>query len=637
LSPRARERAPAGAAVRSHPTLAPVGGKGEARRSLSPSTTASDPPPEETLGPRAVPAEMERLGRLELLHRISLALSSEKNRERLIETILIEAQTLCNADGGTLYLKNDREQLRFAILRNDSLKLALGGTTGQAIDLPPIPIRDPMTGKPNHANVASFYACTQKSINIEDAYTAVGFDFSGMMAFDQRHGYRSMSFLTIPLQNSEGLVLGVLQLINARNRETGRVQRFGAEDQHIVEALASHAGIAIDNQNLLEDQKRLLESFIVMLAGAIDAESPYTGAHCERVPVLAEMLTRSLCETESGPFAGFRLNAEEWYELRIAAWLHDCGKVATPTHVMDKATKLERVHDRIEGVRTRFEVLKRDAQIALLESIRERPAGRQHLENEYAERIAELEAELALLARSNIGGEFLSEEHRRRIREIARRSYVQAGQSVPLLSQDEVDNLCISRGTLTNAERLLINSHMVQTLRMLEALPFPRQLRRVPEYAGGHHERMDGNGYPRGLFAGDMSIPARVLAIADVFEALTATDRPYKPGKKLSEAMQIMGAMKRDNHLDPDLLDHFVSSGVYRRYAERYLGPELIDDVDEAALLAIVPKPFDLPPEELRKQRWQSFLPQYQELGARRVNGLPRPPASTGTSRSTST
>ncbi|HWO11182.1 MAG TPA: HD domain-containing phosphohydrolase, partial [Polyangiaceae bacterium] len=566
----------------------------------------------------------QRLSRLELLHRISLALSSERNRDRLIETILIEAQTLCNADGGTLYLKNDQDQLRFVILRNESLKLSLGGTTGQAIDLPPIPISDPATGKPNHANVASFAACTQKSINIADAYAAVGFDFSGTQAFDRRHDYRSTSFLTIPLQNSEGLVLGVLQLINARHRGTGRVQAFRPEDQHIVEALASHAGIAIDNQNLLADQKQLLESFIVMLAGAIDAESPYTGAHCERVPVLAEMLTRSLCEASAGPFAGFRLNEEEWYELRIAAWLHDCGKVATPTHVMDKATKLECVHDRLEGVRTRFEVLKRDAKIALLEALSERPTEREQLEKEHAQRVAELDAELSLLARSNIGGEFLSEEQRQRIREIAKRRYVQGDQTLPLLTEDEVDNLCISRGTLTEAERLLINGHMVQTLRMLEALPFPRQLRRVPEYAGGHHERMDGKGYPRGLFAGDMSIPARALAIADVFEALTATDRPYKPGKKLSEAMQIMGAMKRDNHLDPDLLDHFVSSGVYRSYAERYLSPELIDEVDEAALLAIRPKPFELPPEDVRRQRWQGFLPQYRELGARRVNGLPQ-------------
>ncbi|MEY4550061.1 MAG: hypothetical protein RL685_6256, partial [Pseudomonadota bacterium] len=245
------------------------------------------------------------------------------------------------------------------------------------------------------------------------------------------------------------------------------------------------------------------------------------------------------------------------------------------------------------------------------------------LEREYERQVAELRADLQLISTSNVGGEFLSEEQRKRIRQIGERRYREGGQELALLSAEEMDNLCISRGTLTNEERLLINGHMVQTLRMLQALPFPRQLRRVPEYAGGHHERMDGNGYPRGLFAGDMSVPARVLAIADVFEALTATDRPYKPGKKLSEAMHIMGAMKRDNHLDPELLDHFVSSGVYRRYAERYLGAELIDAVDEAALLAIRPKPFELPPEEVRKRRWEGFLPQYQQLGERRVSGVP--------------
>ena len=510
----------------------------------------------------------------------------------------------------------------FAILRNDSLKLSLGGTTGLPIDLPPVPMRDPVTGQPNHKNVASFAASGNHSVNIDDAYAAAGFDFSGTQAFDLRHGYRSTSFLTIPLQNNEGLVLGVLQLINARD-DRGQVVAFRREDQLIVEALASQAGIAIDNRNLLDGQRDLLESFIRMIAGAIDAESPYTGAHCERVPVLAEMLTRSLCEAKAGPFADFNLNEDEWYELHIAAWLHDCGKVATPTHVMDKATKLECVYDRINAVRTRFELMKRDAKIAYLEAVTERPSERLAAEATYQETLAQLDRELALILVSNVGGEYLSEEKQSLIRAIGRRTYLEAGCPVPVLSEDEVANLCISRGTLTNEERLIINGHMVQTVRMLEALPFPRHLRRVPEYAGGHHERMDGTGYPKGLFAGDMSVPARVLAIADVFEALTATDRPYKSGKKLSETMKIMGFMKRDNHLDPDLLDHFISSGVYRTYAERYLDRELIDAVDEAALLQIRPKPFDLPAAELRDARWGQFLPEYLRSGLRQVSGLP--------------
>jgi HD-GYP domain-containing protein (c-di-GMP phosphodiesterase class II) len=566
----------------------------------------------------------ERLRRATLLHRTGLALSSERNRDRLLETILVEAQDVCHADGGTLYLRNDRDELSFAILRNDTLGMRLGGTTGKFVDLPPIPTVDPESGQPNHANVASFAAHVKQSVNIRDAYDAPGFDFSGTRAFDEQHGYRSKSFLTIPLQNSEGLVLGVLQLINARRAATSEVLPFRHEDQLIVEAFASQAGIAIDNRNLLDGQRELLESFIMMIAGAIDAKSPYTGAHCERVPVLTEMLTRSLCEVTSGPFEGFSLTEEEWYELHIAAWLHDCGKVVTPTHLMDKSTKLERVHDRVHAVRTRFEVLARDARIAYLEAAAGRPAEERALfESAHLAHVAELEAELALIERSNIGGEFVSADDQAKLRSIGGRTYVEGGRRVPLLSADEIENLCISRGTLTREERIIINGHMVQTVRMLEALPFPRHLRRVPEYATGHHERMDGKGYPKGLFAGDMSIPARVLAIADVFEALTATDRPYKQGKKLSETMRIMGNMKRDNHLDPDLLDHFVKSGVYRKYAKRYLSPDLIDAVDEAALLAIVPKPFELLPVAERRARFRDFLPEYRPSGQRRVSGLP--------------
>ncbi|HEX9621203.1 MAG TPA: GAF domain-containing protein, partial [Polyangiaceae bacterium] len=304
----------------------------------------------------------ERLRRLELLHRIGISLSAEQNKDRLIETILIESKELCNADGGTLYLKGENHELTFEILINDSLGLHLGGTTGTPVGLPPIPMRDEHGGA-NHKNVASYAAWLQRSVNIPDAYDAEGFDFSGTKNFDEKSGYRSKSFLTIPLVNNEGLVIGVLQLLNARDRATGELVHFSIEDQLIVEALASQAGIALDNQLLLDGQKTLLESFIRLIAAAIDAKSAYTGGHCERVPVLTEMLTRSVCDAESGPFAGFSLSEDEWYELHIAAWLHDCGKVTTPVHVMDKATKLETIFDRIEIVRVRFEVLRRDAEL----------------------------------------------------------------------------------------------------------------------------------------------------------------------------------------------------------------------------------------------------------------------------------
>lgn len=581
------------------------------------------------LGLAAPTAELRsQLHRLGLLHRVGVSLSAERNRDRLIEMILIEAKTLCNADGGTLYLRDDEEEkgdhddtLRFAIMRTDSLGIALGGTTGKPVELPPIPLFH-QDGRPNLHNVASAAFHQKQTINIADAYEAVGFDFSGTKTFDERQGYRSKSFLTIPLVNSEDRVIAVLQLLNARCRDTGELVAFAEWDQAIVEALASQAAVALDNQMLLDGQKQLLESFIQMIASAIDSKSPYTGGHCERVPELTLLLAEAACEAQEGPFAEFDLSEDEWYELRIAAWLHDCGKVTTPVHVMDKATKLETIFDRIEVVRARYAALEAEAKAAMYES---RLAGTPEAEAEavYQAELATLRDELSFLERVNIGGEFLEDADKARIREISERRVMLRGEEARMLDEDEIANLSIARGTLTNDERLIINGHMVQTIQMLEALPFPRNLIKVPEYAGGHHERMDGKGYPKGLYAGDMSQPARMMAIADVFEALTAQDRPYKKGKTLSEAMRIMGEMKRWNHLDPELLDLFVSSGVYRTYGERFLPPELIDTVDEEALIAIEPKPYDLPSDDERRARWKDFLPEYQSL-RRNVMGTAR-------------
>jgi HD-GYP domain-containing protein (c-di-GMP phosphodiesterase class II) len=555
----------------------------------------------------------QRVSELELLQRIGISLSAERNKDRLLEMILLEAKQLCHADGGTLYLRTDDDQLQFAILRSDTLGLAQGGTTGVAVALPPIPLHHPETKEPNRRNVAAWAAISGETIVIADAYDAKGFDFSGTKSFDQRAGYRSKSFLTCPLVNNEGRVIGVLQLINARDPATGAVIPFSDDRRRIVEALASQAAVALDNKLLLEDQKELLESFIKLIASAIDAKSPYTGGHCERVPIITEMLARAACETQEGPFQGFTLDEEQWYELHIAAWLHDCGKVTTPVHVMDKATKLETICDRIDIVRARFEVLKRDAELAFWKAVAESPARRPELEYELGKTVAALDEELAFLESSNIGGEFLPPDKQQRIRDIGKRTWIRSGRAVPLLDDDELENLTISRGTLTNKERIVINNHMVQTTKMLQALPFPRNLRRVPEYAAGHHEKLDGTGYPKGIYAGDMSIPARMMAVADVFEALTAQDRPYKKAKTLSETMKIMGFMKKDNHLDPDIFDLFVRSRIYRKYGEMYLPPELLDEVDEQALLAIQPKPFALPAEDERKKRWHDFLPEYRE------------------------
>src|SRR6187549_157479 len=314
--------------------------------------------PVELEGTLASPSSQHRF---EILYRIGIALSAEHDRGKLAERILLEAKRLCLADGGTLYLV-EGSTLRFAMTHTDSLGIAQGGSTGNPIDSPPIALFTE-TGVPVRSSVATRAFHDRKPVHVADAYQAAGFDQSGFRAFDRARGYRSVSLLAIPLMSGVGEVLGVLQLVNATDPNTQEPIAFEEELQKTVEALAAAAGVALDNQALLEDQRNLLDAFIRLIAEAIDAKSPYTGGHCERVPILTEMLVKSLCETTSGPFSEFQLSDEEWRELRVAAWLHDCGKVTTPVHVMDKATKLETIFDRIEIVAARVEVLKRDVEL----------------------------------------------------------------------------------------------------------------------------------------------------------------------------------------------------------------------------------------------------------------------------------
>jgi hypothetical protein len=461
--------------------------------------------------------------RLKRLIDLGIALSAERDHNRLIERILLEAKDLYDADGGTLYLLKNGA-LNFEIMRNDTMNIAMGGTTGVEIPFPPLALHDE-DGNPNHKNVASHVALSGEIVNIADAYEVDRFDFSGAKKFDASTGFRSQSFLTVPMTNYEGDVLGVLQLINARNG--GEVVPFGLGRQALIEALASQAAVASDNQMLIDAQKELLESFIKLIAGAIDAKSPYTGGHCQRVPVITEMLAQAACVAEDGPYEAFSLSEDEMYELSIAAWLHDCGKVTTPEYVVDKSTKLETIYDRVETVRTRFEVAKRDAEIDYLRALQVDGADAEGLKDSFDARLAKLDDDWSFIEVANIGGEFMSEEHQARIHEIATMTWNNNGETENFLSENEVYNLCIARGTLTAEEREVINNHIVMTVEMLEELPFPKHLKKVPEYAGGHHEKMDGTGYPKGLTADQMSIPARMMAIADIFEALTASDRPH--------------------------------------------------------------------------------------------------------------
>lgn len=443
--------------------------------------------------------------------------------------------------------------------------------------------------------------------------------------------------MAVALNDRSGQRLGllVLQLGPAQLHSGGIAPAF----RQFVEELSGAAAVAIETRQLIEAQQRLLDGIIQLLADATDAKSPYTGGHCQRVPVLAQMLMDSVIAANSGPYAQFHMNALERYEFRIAAWLHDCGKVTSPEYVVDKATKLETLNNRIHEIRTRFEVLWRDAELLYWQRLAE-GGEQQALQAALENTRAQLQEEFAFIANANIGGEFMSDADIERLRTIGSRPWLRYFDNRLGLSRDEAErlapvaspllpapeqlladrvdhlvpwgerkppvdkhdprniwgfdmrlpahaynygelhNLSIRRGTLTDEERFKINEHIVQTIIMLNTLPLPSHLKRVPEIAGNHHEKMDGSGYPRGLKKDDMSIAERVMAIADIFEALSAADRPYKAAKTLSESVKILGFMARDQHIDPGLFRLFLSSGVYREYGERFLRSDQLDDVD---------------------------------------------------------
>lgn len=518
--------------------------------------------------------------KLDKLIDVGIALSAQQDNEFLLEKILLSAKSITNADGGTLYLV-EQTNMPIAIIHSDSLQMHFGGSSAQQVNFPPLLLYQE-NGEPNLRNIACYSYHKKSSVNIEDIYQAAGdFDFSGPREFDRRHGYRTKSLLTIPLKNHQGAVIGVLQLINARCPESSVVCSFDELSQKITFAMASQAAIVLTQQQLINDLESLFQSLVKLIATAIDQKSPYTGAHSRRVPVLTMMLAEAVHDEESGVFKDFRLTDADRYELEIAAWLHDCGKITTPEYVMDKSTKLQTIFDRISLIETRFEVLKRDAEITLLQhkiaSLEQGKLADPQAQLVFDRTTADLEQHLAFLRRVNVGGESMSSEDIQRVREIGAIPIGFQGEPQPLLSEDEVYNLTIANGTLTKEERQVINNHIVATISMLGSINFPPHLQRVPEYAGGHHERMDGKGYPKGLVREQLSVQARIMGIADIFEALMDSSRPYKKGKKLSEALAILQRMKEGGHIDPDIYQIFIEKEVYLRYAEQYVDPDQVD------------------------------------------------------------
>lgn len=514
--------------------------------------------------------EADHLKRLTL---IGVALSAEKDIDRLLEKILFEARTITAADGGTLYLMSEDEQeLHFAFIQNESMGLNMGGTGGK-ITWPPIGLAD-NARVPNHSNVSAHVAITQETVNIGDVYAEQSFNFEGPRAFDQHSGYRTQSMLVVPMCNHENDVIGVLQLINAKDQSTGKVISFSGKAQELAESLASLAAVALTNKLLIVELENLLDAFIQTIAIAIDEKSPYTGGHVRRVVDLTMRIAEKINQAQDGYFASTRFSGDELRELRMAAWLHDVGKITTPEHVVDKATKLEKVYDRIEDVKTRFEMLKKEYNLAIRNA--EKNVNGYSLE-EVAGELKALDEEYQFLVNVNNGQEFIQDQTIERIKQIARRKWSTNTQSLPLLTDDEIYNLCVRRGTLNPEERKIINNHAAITYKLLAKLPFPKKLRKIADYAAAHHEKLDGSGYPLGLKGDELPLQSRMIALADIFEALTAKDRPYKKGKTLSEALTIIRHMVDEQHIDPQLYDLFVREKIYMDYAVGELMPVQID------------------------------------------------------------
>lgn len=510
---------------------------------------------------------------------LSYRLSTEKNTTKLLEDILCSAKALTHADGGTIYSITNDHELKFETLINDSLGLYMGGTSSTPIPFNNIPIY--INNEINKNALVALAAATQKPIIIEDAYQACSHDLSGARAMDQKTGYRTKSVLTVPMQNHEGEINGVLQLINAQ--ENGQIVPFNQQEIDLVLSMTSLAAVALTNKQLISEMEVLFESLAKVIARAIDEKSPYTGGHCRRVPELTMMLAHAVNNTKVGPLAQFELTEQEQNALNIAGWLHDCGKIATPEYVMDKATKLQTIFDRIEYIDAKLEIYAQQRELTALKN--------PELKIDLHAELQQLADDRAFLRTTNLGGEFLPDESIERIKQLAEKYRITInGVEQSVFTDDELECLKIQRGTLTSAERTIINHHIDVTVMMLDSLPFPKHLKNVPEYACGHHEKMDGSGYPKGLTKEQMSAPARMMAIADIFEALTASDRPYKPGKSLTECLKIMGFMAKDSHIDADLFNIFIKEKVYLKYAEKFVPKIAKETIDESQI------PFYIPP-----------------------------------------
>ena len=516
-----------------------------------------------------VSAYAERLGgQIKKMSDIGRALSGVYDLNTLLEMIVDQARSFTNADAGTLYIVEDNP-LRLQIVQNDSLKIRMGGKSGETIPFPPVELKE--------TNVSAFVALKGVSVNIPDVYDTDLFDFTGPKKFDQSIGYRSKSMLVVPMRNHDGDVIGVLQLLNATNPANNNVIAFSQDYENLSESLASQAAVSITNAKLISNMTELFEAFVKVMATAIDEKSPVTGGHIRRVADLTLIMAEVINDLKEGDFKDKTFSPDQMYELRIAAYMHDIGKVTSPVEIVEKAKKLQTIFDRIQYVRLRLTYISQkvmlegqDSKIEILQNGSD-PEKLKALEKETSDKLEELKEIQEFINKCNEPGEFLDDEILERLKEISEKTYIdEAGEQQPFLTEDELVNLSIRRGSITEKERKKMQDHAAVTLRMLKQIPFTKKLKNIPAFAGAHHEFINGKGYPLGLKGDEIPFEGKLMAVTDIAEALTASDRPYKKAMPLETVYRILRSMAEGGELDNSLVQLFIEQEVYKTYQERH-------------------------------------------------------------------
>ena len=511
----------------------------------------------------------ERLGeQIKKMSDIGRALSGVQDLNTLLEMIVDQARNFTNADAGTLYIVEDNT-LRFQIVQNDSLKIRMGGKSGESIPFPPVELKE--------SNVSAFVALKGVSVNIPDVYDTELFDFTGPKKFDQSTGYRSKSMLVVPMRNHENDIIGVLQLLNATNPISNEVIAFSQDYENLSESLASQAAVSITNAKLIANMTELFEAFVKVMATAIDEKSPVTGGHIRRVADLTLTMAEVIHDIDEGHFKDKTFSPDQMYELRIAAYMHDIGKVTSPVEIVEKAKKLQTIFDRIQYVRLRMayiiQKIKLEGQEAKIKILQNgsSPEKLNSIEKETLEKLIEIEEILKFINKCNEPGEFLDDEILVRLKEVSEKTYIDdAGEQQPFLTADELVNLSIRRGSITEKERQKMQGHAAVTLKMLKQIPFTKKLKNIPDFAGAHHEFLNGKGYPLGLKGDEISFEGRLMAVTDIAEALTASDRPYKKAMPLETVYRILRSMVEGEELDPNLVELFIEKEVYKIYQKKH-------------------------------------------------------------------